>query len=132
MTKDAGKLIIRNIIKKYFPEHYVPIYIKKKQKFDYLPNRKIDVKKLCEKAMSDISKSQQEFMDEEIIEMLKKYTIIDSNFSIDAELKCFIDSLKFIKFLSDIEVRYSKEFDYDEILQMKYISVRNILNILRN
>ena len=121
-------------IKKQLPIHYVPDYVKPVQEFLYLPNRKKNIKEMKKMFLKDLENKQMvtDKIYKELVAIigdeskgLLKEPDIDKDLRVQG-----IDSISFISLLATIEEKFNFEFGYDDLDNIKPISVRTLYNYI--
>ncbi len=122
------------MLKEKLPIHCVPDYIKFVDEFTYLPNKKIDIKRMKEMFSNELDIS--------IMNSDNRYKIIVKTISeiskgllnepdIEKDLRQQgIDSISFIQLLAELEEQLDFEFGYDDIDNLKIVSVKTLYDYI--
>lgn len=118
-----------DFLNKRLPKQFMPNYIKVLEKFDYLPNKKIDINKM----KSDFNNEKRKKKDsEECVSMVVNLLIEASDgklYSIDNDvsLSCQgVDSLTLVRFIAELEKHFQKNFCYEDMAVIMKSSINQI------
>lgn len=117
------------------PEYYMPNFIQVVEQFEYLPNRKINLRKMGERFME---KYQTELLlthesVQKLVAIFKECTdeIVTSVDLTQDVRKLGLSSIQFIQFVAQIEEEFSFEFGYDDLDNMEIISIKNLFEYIK-
>ena len=117
-------------LKEKLPVHCIPNYIKIIDDFYYLPNKKIDIKRMSEMVVSELDNANM-LSDDRFKKISKIISEVSNGLlnepNIDKDLRQQgIDSISFIRLLSEIEEQFKFEFGYDDIDSLKTVSIKTL------
>lgn len=112
------------------PKHFLPHFICILDTFEYLPNKKINIKKMKEnfkKELNEVTMRNNPIVVNlcQILYDLSDGLISSPDLYKDIQ-KIGIDSIEFIKFFAMIEEKFNFEFEYDEIEKFNPASISEI------
>ncbi len=125
-----------DLLKKALPNYYIPNFIKIIDEFEYLPNKKINVK-----GMKDMFKDEleKEVMVNDVIyiSIIKVISNISKGLLVKPDInedirKQGIDSISFIQLLAALEEDLNFEFGYDDIENMGVVTVKSLYNYVKS
>lgn len=118
------------ILKEKLPIHCVPNYIKFVDDFIFLPNKKIDIKRMREMFANelDISSMKSDDLYKKIVKIVSEVSKgLLNKPDIEKDLRQQgIDSISFIQLLAELEEQLDFEFGYDDIDNLKIVSVKTL------
>jgi acyl-coenzyme A synthetase/AMP-(fatty) acid ligase/acyl carrier protein len=124
------------MLKEKLPIHCVPNYIKFVDDFTYLPNKKIDTKRMREMFTNELDVTSMKSDDRyknitKIISEVSKGLLNDPDIEKDLRQQG-IDSISFIQLLAELEEQLNFEFGYDDIDNLKTVSIKTLYNYIIN
>ena len=133
-TKMSDDDYFFKLTRTFLPKYYIPDYFCLKSDFVYLPNKKINVKRMKEMFTEDllIEKKNSSLEYKKVVEILKNVThgkVLNPQYDTDIR-NMPIDSIGFIKFLAHLEEEFEFEFGYDDIDNFKVLSIDNLISFI--
>ena len=132
-TGDKEEKIIRQLIHDHLPAFYKPDYIVRKEEFLYLPNNKINIKRMKQQFVEMLEASKIKLDKKEhirLVQLIENYVYISEEVSIEHDLRNEFDSLSLVQLIIDIESTFSVEISYDDIINMECLSIIELYNLI--
>lgn len=122
------------LINKHLPVQYVPNYINIVKEFLHLPNWKINLKEMKEMFIERLEKELMESDNvyKKLVDIIGQETKgLLKELVIDKDLReQGIDSLSFIGLMATIEEQFDFEFGYDDLDNLKPVSIRTLYDYI--
>lgn len=110
------------------PVYYMPSFIKVVNSFEYLPNRKINIKKMKDEFMENYNEEllRNNTIVLKLIEEMKECSDdIIKNVDLDRDIReQGLSSIQFIQFIAQIEEKFEFEFGYDDLERIAPVSIK--------
>ena len=118
------------ILKEKLPIHCVPNYIKIVDDFCYLPNKKINIRRMRGMFTNELNTESMMSSNRykkiiKVISKVSKGLLNEPDIKIDLRQQG-IDSISFIQLLAELEEQLEFEFGYDDIDNLKIVSVESL------
>lgn len=126
----VDKSYFLNLLKEKVPAYCVPNYINIVEEFLYLPNKKINIKRMREMFIEELELEAMK-SDERYKKIIDIISTVSSGLlnqpDIEKDLQQQgIDSISFIRLLAEFEEQFDFEFGYDDIENLQTVSIKNI------